>query len=71
MNLIDTFDCQMLMNLLKNHGFDLIKDLKRTGLRKSGYARLIQDVTDDVSNNNFGDRLIQSDSIDDLAVYKA
>ncbi|WP_305084263.1 hypothetical protein [uncultured Faecalibaculum sp.] len=71
MNLIDTFDCQMLMNLLKNHGFDLIKDLKRTGLRKSGYARLIQDVTDDVSNNNFGDRLIQSDAIDDLAVYKA
>lgn len=36
MNLIDTFDCQMLMNLLKNHGFDLIKDLKKNRLKKIG-----------------------------------
>lgn len=70
MNLTDTFDNPDLLEQLKDFGFDLQKDLKRTGLRQSGYLQLLQDLTDDLEHGCPGDRLIQSEKYPDMAVYK-
>ncbi len=70
MNLTDTFDNPDLLWELKDHGFDLEKDLKRTGLGQSGYEQILQDVADDLENDLCGSRLIQSEKYSDLAVYK-
>ncbi|WP_067559086.1 hypothetical protein [Faecalibaculum rodentium] len=70
MNLTDTFDSPDLLRELKDYGFDLEKDLKRTGLGQSGYNQILQDVADDLENDRSGSRLIQSEKYSDLAVYK-
>lgn len=66
MNVINILDNETLYETIKEHGFDLKKDIKETLLKENGFQMIMMDFIDDMDHGFYGDLLY---SREDRKVY--